>query len=417
MAGSVRRFPIRRNTLLLAAGLAASGGMLQVAVAVGTTTLVTVTGVRSIVGLGPAIFLSTAALAALPAGRAMDRFGRMPVISGGFATGIVATCTVALGCAWSSTALVVLGLALVGAASGTVLLSRAAAADMYPADLRARGISLVLFGAVFGAALGPLIFRPLFGDKHDVDADSLVVPWLVAGVIMVAGFVISRCVRPDPKRIGEALGYGVTAATEDGRAAPLATILRRPGVVPALVAAVASFGVMVSVMNLSGYVVVGHGHSQGDTFWVISAHIVGMYGLVLVVGDAIDHVGRRPALIGGLLVMGVSTIAIVWIASLPAMSLALFGLGLGWAFSYVAATTELVDRAALSERGRLVGFSDLLSGFTGAALALLGGVAYNEIGVGAVGVGATVAVVLPALVILFVGRRPARGEGVLEPVG
>ena len=176
--------------------------------------------------------------------------------------------------------------------------------------------------------------------------------------------------------------------------------------VPALVAAVASFGVMVSVMNLSGYIVVGHGHSQGDTFWVISAHIVGMYGLVLVVGDAIDHVGRRPALIGGLLVMGVSTIAMVWIASLPAMSLALFGLGLGWAFSYVAATTELVDRAALSERGRLVGFSDLLSGFTGATLALLGGVAYNEIGVGAVGVGATVAVVLPALVILLAGRRP-----------
>ncbi len=417
MAGSVRRFPIRRNTLLLAAGLAASGGMMQVAVAVGTTTLVTVTGVRSIVGLGPAIFLSTAALAALPAGRAMDRFGRMPVISGGFATGIVATCTVALGCAWSSTALVVLGLALVGAASGAVLLSRAAAADMYPADLRARGISLVLFGAVFGAALGPLIFRPLFGDKHDVDADSLVVPWLVAGVIMVAGFVISRFVRPDPKRIGEALGYGVTAATQDGQAAPLATILRRPGVVPALVAAVASFGVMVSVMNLSGYVVVGHGHSQGDTFWVISAHIVGMYGLVLIVGDAIDHVGRLPALVGGLLVMGVSTIAMVWIASLPAMSLALFGLGLGWAFSYVAATTELVDRAALSERGRLVGFSDLLSGFTGAALALLGGVAYNEIGVGAVGVGATIAVVLPALVILVAGRRPARGEGVLEPVG
>ncbi len=76
---------------LLAAGLAASGGMMQVAVAVGTTTLVLVTGVESIVGLGPAIFLSTAALAALPAGRAMDRYGRMPVIAGGFATGIVAT--------------------------------------------------------------------------------------------------------------------------------------------------------------------------------------------------------------------------------------------------------------------------------------------------------------------------------------
>ena len=70
--------------------------------------------------------------------------------------------------------------------------------------------------------------------------------------------------------------------------------------ITALVAAVASFAVMVSVMNLSGYIVVGHGHSQADTFWVISAHIVGMYGLVLVVGNVIDRIGRRSALIGGL---------------------------------------------------------------------------------------------------------------------
>ena len=184
-------FPIRRNTVLLAAGLAASGGMMQVAVAVGTTTLVLVTGVKSIVGLGPAIFLSTAALAALPAGRAMDRYGRTPVIAGGFATGIVATATVALGCHWDSTTLVVIGLALVGASTGTVILARAAAADMYPQERRARGISLVLFGAVFGAALGPLVFRPLFGDDHFVDTDSLVVPWLVASLIMVVGLGIA----------------------------------------------------------------------------------------------------------------------------------------------------------------------------------------------------------------------------------
>lgn len=415
MSAPPASFPIRRNTVLLAAALAMSGGMMQVAVAVGTTTLVLVTGVESIVGLGPAIFLSTAALAALPAGRAMDHYGRVPVIAGGFATGIVATVTVALGCLWDSTPLVVLGLALVGASAGTVILARAAAADMYPVERRARGISLVLFGAVFGAALGPLVFRPLFVGKHHVDADSLVVPWLVAGAIMAVGLVIALSVRPDPKQIGEALGYGAEGETGNAEAAPLGEILRRPGVVPALVAAVASFAVMVSVMNLSGYIVVGHRHSQADTFWVISAHIVGMYGLVLVVGGLIDRVGRRPALIGGLLAMGVSTISMAWIASVAAMSLALFGLGLGWAFSYVAATSELVDRAALSERGRLVGFSDLLSGFTGATLALVGGAAYNGIGVGAVAVGATVAVALPALVITTAGRRPPAEA--LEPAG
>jgi len=408
-------FPIRRNTILLAAGLAASGGMMQVAVAVGTTTLVLVTGVQSIVGLGPAIFLSTAALAALPAGRAMDRYGRMPVIAGGFATGIVATVTVALGCRADSTPLVVLGLALVGASAGTVILARAAAADMYPVERRARGISLVLFGAVVGAALGPLVFRPLFAGKHDVDTDALVLPWLVAGGIMAVGLVIALCVRPDPKRIGEALGYGAEDETAATTAAPLGEILRRPGVVPALVAAVASFSVMVSVMNLSGYIVVGHDHSQADTFWVISAHIVGMYGLVLVVGGVIDRFGRIPSLVGGLVVMGVSTISMAWITSVSAMSMALFGLGLGWSFSYVAATAELVDCARLSERGRLVGFSDLLSGFAGATLAIVGGVAYTSIGVGAVAVGATLAVIVPALVITLAHRRPPAEA--LEPTG
>ena len=408
-------YPIRRNTILLAAGLAASGGMMQVAVAVGTTTLVVVTGVESIVGLGPAIFLSTAALAALPAGRAMDRYGRTPVIAGGFATGIVATVTVALGCLWESTPLVVLGLGLVGASAGTVILSRAAAADMYPPERRARGISLVLFGAVFGALLGPLVFVPLFGSDKLTDTDSLVLPWLVASLIMAIGLAIALTVRPDPKRIGEALGYGVGEhETTTSEAAPLGTILRRPGVVPALVAAVASFAVMVSVMTLSGYIVVDHGHSTGDTFWVISVHIVGMYGLVLVVGDVIDRVGRRAALVGGLAVMGASTILMVWIESVPAMSLSLFGLGLGWSFSYVAATSELVDRAALSERGRLVGFSDLLSSFTGAALAVLGGVAYDRLGVEAVAAGATLAVTLPALLIMVARRRPPRVEA-LEP--
>jgi MFS family permease len=233
---------------------------------------------------------------------------------------------------------------------------------------------------------------------------------------MAVGLAIALSVRPDPKEIGERLGYGaapIEGLSGDGTAAPLRQIVLRPGVLPALVAAVASFSVMVSVMNLSGYIVVGHGHSPADTFWVISAHIVGMYGLVLVVGRLIDRIGRLRALVGGLMVMAVSTVALGWIESVGAMSLSLFGLGIGWVFAFVGATSELADRSALSERGRLIGFSDLLSGFTGAALALVGGAVYTEIGVGAVAAGATVAVALPALFIALAGRRPRREA--LEP--
>src|ERR687890_1883825 len=75
---------VRRNTLLLAATLAVNSAVVQLVAAVSSLTFVLVTGVRGLLGLGPAIFLVASALAAVPAGRAMDRVGRRPVVAGGF---------------------------------------------------------------------------------------------------------------------------------------------------------------------------------------------------------------------------------------------------------------------------------------------------------------------------------------------
>ena len=394
-------YPVARNTVLLAGSLTCLSGMLQLGVAVATTSLVLVTGIEGILGLGPAIFLLAGALSAMPAGRLMDRVGRVPVLAGGFGLGIAGCCVTALACGIGSAVLLVTGFAAIGGAQGIALLARTAAGDMYPPERRARGISLVLFGAVFGAILGPTVFSPLFAG-HELDADALVVPWLAAAGIMVGGLALVLAVRPDPGRIARA----EPGAPKQAPAA-LLEILRRPGVPTALLGALASFAVMVAVMNLTGYMMVGQGHMQSDVFPVISAHIVGMYGLVLVVGDLVDRLGRRVALVGGLAVMGVSTLALAWTMSVFATGVALFGLGLGWSFSYVAATSELVDLALPAERGRLIGFNDLLSGSTGAALALLGGLAYTDAGRNSVAVGGAIAVAIPALWIALSGNPPA----------
>ena len=50
--------------------------VLQLVAAISSLTFVLVTGVEGLLGLGPAIFLASSALAAMPAGRAMDRVGR-----------------------------------------------------------------------------------------------------------------------------------------------------------------------------------------------------------------------------------------------------------------------------------------------------------------------------------------------------
>jgi len=402
--------PVRRNTILLSVCLLLLSGVLQLAVAVATITLVLVTGIESILGLGPAIFLTAGALAALPAGRLMDRLGRVPVIAGGFGIGAVGCSLTALGCIADSAILVVLGFVGVGAMNGSVLLARTAAADMVEPERRARAISYVLFGALFGAALGPLVFRPLFAGK-DLELDTLVIPWFAAAVIALAGVVVALLIRPDPRTIAlelHAAGQEGSERVPSVPPAPLRAILRRPGVPAAVLAALASFAVMVGVMNLTGYIVVGHRHEQADVFTVISLHIVGMYALVLVIGALIDRVGRRPSLIWGLAIMAVSTVMLAWAESILWTSVSLFLLGLGWNVSYVAATAELVSHATPVERGRLIGVTDLAAGLLGAGLALLGGVAYTEWGVAAVAVGATAAVVAPALAIFLTPRRPAR---------
>jgi hypothetical protein len=110
--------------------------------------------------------------------------------------------------------------------------------------------------------------------------------------------------------------------------------------------------------------------------------------------------------------MALSVISLLWVRSVPATAVVLFGLGLGWNLSYVAATAVLADSSAAWERGKLLGFNDLLAGLTGAGLALLGGLALTALGVAALAIGGAALVTGPALWILRRGAplQPAPGS-------
>src|ERR671924_415986 len=300
---------------------------------------------------------------------------------------------------------------LVGSSGGVALLIRTAAGDMYPANRRARGIAYVLSGAVVGAILGPAVFSPIFSGREELDASVLAVPWLGAGALSLVALVLALNVRPDPKRIGELI-----APAEDGPAqpaAPLGEIVRRPGVIPALLAGFASMAVMVSVMNLTGYVVVDHRHhAQHLIFPIIGAHVLGMYALVLVIGPVIDRVGRTRALGGGLVLMAASCAGIQLFEGVWMTGVLLFGLGLGWNISFVAATAQLADRTSPAERGKLLGANDLVAALLGAGLALLGGFVLDVLGVTALAFGAAALVLLP---VFWIYRLREVGAGGFEP--
>ena len=406
------KFPIRRNATLLAGAMAMQSAALQLSAAMSSITFALVTGITSLLGVGPALTMVAAALSAQPAGRLMDRRGRIPILATGFLIGAIGTVLLGIGAYRQSPITAIPGFVLLGVAGAIGSLTRAAAGDMYPPAHRARGIAFVMFGSVFGAILGPTVFAPIFRGR-DVSAESLLVPWLAGGAMLLVASIIVLNVRPDPKRIAEEIerSLGITKG-EPSPAAPLSEILRRPGAMPAILASVVSFAVMASVMNLTGYVIVQHHHhAQHLVFPVIGAHVLGMYLLMPVVGMIVDKVGRRETLAAGLFLLGLSAAGLTWLEAVIPIAILLFGLGLGWNVSFVAATTQLADLSTAAERGKLLGFNDFVAGLSASALVILGGVALDSYGVAALSIGAALIAFVPIPFLLMTSRPvPAAGR-------
>jgi hypothetical protein len=137
--------------------------VIQLAVALGTVTIVAVTGVDSILGLGPAVFLIAGALAVGPAGRVSDRVGRMPVIRAGFVLGIAGPLVTAGGCAWRSGVLVFAGLP-----TGVRAACRSSSSGSSPVRSGDRSSSgragLAWFASIAGMSLSLLGARARLGD-------------------------------------------------------------------------------------------------------------------------------------------------------------------------------------------------------------------------------------------------------------
>ena len=365
---------VPRNTVVLATCMGLSWAVVQLVVALSAVVLSRLTGQTALGGIAPALYLVSWAVASLLMGRFMDAHGRAMGLRVGFAVGVGGALLVYLGTTVESAPLFLLGLVLVGACSGTVNLARAGAADMYPPARRARGISFVLLGAAFGAVLSPLVFAPLLSEARS--GVGLAAPWPVAAVLLGAGFVVTFAIRIDPIHISRMMASGgpATSASPAPAGRSLAQLVQLPSVLPALIAAVLSQGVMAALMSVTGLIMVDHGHGVSAVTLVMSAHFLGMFGLALVAGQLVDRLGRQRAIVLGLLIMTGGVLLLLAGQGLETMLPALFVIGLGWNLAFVGSTAVLADAARPVERARLLGFNDFVAinaGALGAAVCAL----------------------------------------------
>ena len=354
-------------------------------------------GHPSYAGVPAMLYQLGGAFSAFGWGRLMDRIGRRGTLVLGLAAGAVGALLAVLSIEQSSFAGFLVAALFVGVAVSAVQLARFVAAEVHPPSERARAISTVVLGGTIGAIAGPLLAGAAARMASATALEELSGPFLVTAALFVgAALLVYILLRPEPREIGRA----VAALHDPGHAAAgpgrsVVEILRVPAAFVAVMAMVFGQLIMVMLMVITPLHMRGHEHQLSSISFVISAHVVGMYAFSIVSGRLADRLGRGPVIVTGAAVLILACLGARLSPQVLPLSVALFLLGLGWNFCYVAGSSLLADQLSPSERGRTQGTNDLLVGLTSAAGSLSSGIVFAAIGYGAMALVAATAALIP----------------------
>jgi MFS family permease len=373
--------------------------------AIGSITGVQLAGTERAAGWPSTAQLLGGTIAAYIAGRVMNRFGRRIGLSLGYLVGIAGGLVAGMAVIAGNFTLFLGGMLLLGAARATSDQSRYAAADVSPAPMRSRAVSIIVFAGTIGAVLGPAL-TPLAGRwAESLGFDQLAGPWFVTSAVMAITLLfVFVCLRPDPRDVARRMNAEVIEGRSPERLPPARSfrqVLGDPFVRAALVSLGLAQAVMVMVMNITPVHMTHYDHGLTDISFVISMHILGMYGLSMVTGWISDRWGRLPTVaIGSLMLIGACVLAPTNPDTLP-LAASLFLLGLGWNFCFVAGSALLTDRLAVNEQPRIQGSADLVVGAASVIGSLSSGELMASAGYGAanaIGIGVALAVLVVAAI-------------------
>ena len=336
--------PIRRNVLLLAA--------CQALLLVNNVIFISLNGLagfmladnKGLATLPVTGYVVGGALWAVPASYFMKRFGRRAGFSFGSVMAIIGAGICATALYFRSFSLLCIGTLVTGAYSAFAIQYRFAAADMAPADFRAKAIALVLTGGIVGGIIGP--------ESSKLTKDLFAVPFMGSYLSLMFFALASLCIlqflripnaKPEPSFSPRR---------------PLSTIVGQPTFIVAVVSAALGYGVMNLLMTATPLAMGHEQHAFAATAFVIEWHVIGMYAPGFFTGGLIKRWGVLRVMSAGI-VLNLVCIAIS-LSGHDVMHFwgALFLLGVGWNFLYVGATTLLTETYRPEERAKVQGIND-----------------------------------------------------------
>jgi MFS family permease len=363
LATSVPQAVRRRLIYILFAGQSLFSAAQIVTFAVLPIVVVQLGGSDTMAGLPATLSLVGRAIAAFPVGWLMDKLGRRFGLSSGFLLCTLGSILCALALGWSSLLGFMLGILLTGMGRGIGEQARFAAAEVETTDRRAKAIGLIVFAGTIGAVVGPRLLAPSERLALNFGFMGAMGPFYMGAFLFYLAFMLTALfLRPDPMFISRADDAELPRPLNDIPVAirTLRQIFADWDVRLSLLAMTVGQLVMTTIMVITPLYMSRNGYSIDDIGWVLMAHTLGMFGLASVTGWLIDRTSSTLMIGAGGLVLILSALLTPFASNIWLLSTALFLLGLGWNFCFVAGSSLLSAALKPGERGRVQGASETL---------------------------------------------------------
>ncbi|MBN9585181.1 MAG: MFS transporter [Afipia sp.] len=336
----------RTNVKRLAAAQALTGANAAVIFATGSIVGATLAPTVSLATLPLSVYVLGLAAGTLPTGMISQAFGRRIAFVIGTGCGALCGLLAAFAIYRGSFALFCCATFLGGLYGAVSQSYRFAATDSASPEYRPKALSWVMAGGVFAGLLGPQLVQWTM---------NLWSPYLFAvsflvqtAVALVAMAVLAGVDAPKP----------VQADLAAGR--PLLEIARQPRFIAAAICGAVSYTGMNFLMTSAPLAMKFCGLTISDSNFGIQWHIVAMYGPSFFTGSLIARFGAARITAVGLILEGIA--AAIGVSGITAMHFwsVLIMVGLGWNFSFVGASTLIVETHRPQERNKVQALNDFI---------------------------------------------------------
>ena len=197
---------VQRRTISTLVATQMLGGLgVGAAISVNALLAKAVSGPEQLAGLAQTCAVLGAAVITLLLARIMDREGRRPGLSLGYAIGVGGAAISIIAGVLGAFPLLLLGATMLGGTTAANNQSRYAATDLSHPAHRGRDLSLVVWATTVGSVIGPNLTGPGKAVAAVVGIPALTGAYVIAGVGMLAAMaVMVTRLRPDPLLLARA---------------------------------------------------------------------------------------------------------------------------------------------------------------------------------------------------------------------